>query len=354
MIFQKKRAAHTEKLTNSVKLTRLRVLTCLAAAGLGMSVLAVSNGAVTAAALYAEPTVEACVLTVDGERAVAVRTREQAQIIIDTILRRASGPDTEVAAFSRTVGIEICEIPESRVADVADALNYMDPAEGPMPMDLAVLTQETVRETEAVPCTTVTVPVEDGYSDEAEVRQEGRDGEQIKTYSVLCRDGKPVLKTLKTAVVTREPVDRIVAQGVLPGSRTDSRGFYIWPANGVISSGFGGRNISVGSKNHQGVDIANAEGSQVVAADGGDVIYAEFNAGGYGNLIRIRHDNGSVTCYAHLRKILVSAGDRVCQGQPIGEMGSTGKVTGPHLHFEIRPDGSTPVDPTPYMTGLLQ
>lgn len=352
MFLNKKR---TVKLTDSAKLSRLRILTGLAAVGLGMSLLAVSNGGMIAAAtLEDDPTVAACALTVEGERAVVVRTEEQARAILDTILRRASDPNTETAAFSKTVQVEPCEVPESRITGAVDALNYMAPSDGPMPFGLSVLTQETVRETETIPYNTVTVPVEDGFSDEAEIRQEGQDGEQVKTYSVICRNGKPILVTLTATTVTKEPVDKIVAQGVLPGSRTDSRGFYIWPTTGTISSGFGGRNISVGSRNHKGLDIANADGTDVLAADSGTVIYAQYNTGGYGNLIQIQHDDGSVTCYAHLQQILVSVGDRVCQGDHIGEMGRTGVVTGSHLHFEIRPDGETPVNPVSYLTGELQ
>lgn len=347
-MFLKKRA---EKLTTPVK--RVRLLTCLATAGLGLSLLTVSPGLLTARAELGEAsTVEGCAVMIDGERAVVLASGEEAQAVLDTILKRASTPATEVAAFSKTVSVEPCQVREDEIVDAEDALALLDPKEGNAP--LTVLTQETWRRTESVPYATETVLVEDGYSDEVELLQKGRDGEQVNTYSVILRDGEPILETLKYTIVTAPVVDEVISQGALPGSRTDSKGFYIWPTTGVISSGFGGRSVKVGSSNHQGLDIANSDGTDIVAADGGTVIYAQRSSSGYGNLIKIRHDDGSVTYYGHLQEILVEEGEKVAQGQLIGKMGRTGVVTGSHLHFEIRPDGSTPVNPLPRMTGELQ
>lgn len=346
---------YSERLTERAKLARLRLLAGLTAAGLGMTLLTLASGHITArAALTEAPRVSACALTVDGERAVVVRTREQAEGIIDAILGRAATPLTDTASFSRTVAVEECEVPEDQITGAAAALNMLDPADGPMPFGLSVVTQETVVETETIPYATVVEPVEDGYSDEEELVTAGRDGERINTYIVTCRDGVPVLRTLRETAVRIAPVDEVIRRGVLPGSRTDSRGFYIWPTTGIVTSGFGGRDVSVGSKNHKGIDIGNADGTDVLAADGGTVIYTKYDTSGYGNLIKIQHDDGAVTYYAHLKEILVSDGDKVEQGQHIGEMGRTGVATGSHLHFEIRPDGTTPVNPVSHLTGELQ
>jgi len=139
----------------------------------------------------------------------------------------------------------------------------------------------------------------------------------------------------------------------MPGSRTDSTGTYIWPTTGVISSHFGYRSPGVGSSYHKGIDIANDRGTDVWAADGGTVIYADW-ATGYGWFVKIEHDNGDVTCYAHLKKFIVEVGDKVSQGDIIGYMGNTGISSGPHLHFEVRLDGDKKVNPTKYLTGKLQ
>lgn len=120
---------------------------------------------------------------------------------------------------------------------------------------------------------------------------------------------------------------------------------YIWPAQGVLTSGFGRR----WGRMHRGIDIAGPIGTPVMAAAAGYVISSGWNSGGFGNLVKIRHDDGSVTYYAHNHRLLVRTGDYVQQGQQIAEMGSTGRSTGPHLHFEIRPDGKQAVNPMTLM-----
>jgi murein DD-endopeptidase MepM/ murein hydrolase activator NlpD len=96
---------------------------------------------------------------------------------------------------------------------------------------------------------------------------------------------------------------------------------------------------------HKGIDIAAPIGTPIVAAADGKVISAGWNSGGYGNLVKIKHFDGSITLYAHNSKILVRRGQWVKQGQQIAKMGSTGFSTGPHLHFEIHPKGKQAVNP---------
>ena len=105
---------------------------------------------------------------------------------------------------------------------------------------------------------------------------------------------------------------------------------YIWPAEGVLTSGYGWR----WGRLHRGIDIAAPVGTPVLAAASGKVINAGWHSG-YGNLIKLEHLNGSITLYAHNNKILVSHGQKVDRGEQIAEMGSTGNSTGSHLHFEI-------------------
>lgn len=114
----------------------------------------------------------------------------------------------------------------------------------------------------------------------------------------------------------------------------------IWPTTGVISSAFGVRTDPVfgGGAVHEGLDIANDMGTNVVATANGVVTFAGYS-GGYGNLVEIDHGNGFVTRYGHNSVLLVTEGMRVQQGQSISLMGSTGKSTGPHLHYEVRING---------------
>ncbi len=120
-------------------------------------------------------------------------------------------------------------------------------------------------------------------------------------------------------------------------------GQLIWPASGSISSGFGMR----WGRLHAGIDMPLPEGTGLRAADSGTVAIAGW-VGGYGNYTCIQHGGSLSTCYGHQSSISVSVGQSVSQGQVIGYSGNTGNSTGPHLHFEVRINGS-PVDPLGYL-----
>ena len=120
---------------------------------------------------------------------------------------------------------------------------------------------------------------------------------------------------------------------------------FIWPADGIFTSGYGWR----WGRIHQGIDIAAPVGTPILAAASGVVEYSSWNDGGYGNMIDIRHADGTITRYAHMNDRYVKAGQTVSQGQLIGAMGSTGFSTGPHLHFEIRPNGGSAIDPMVFL-----
>lgn len=115
-----------------------------------------------------------------------------------------------------------------------------------------------------------------------------------------------------------------------------SNGNFINPTTGRYTSNYGPRIHPITGKQsfHTGQDIANSYGTKIVAADGGKVVRANYN-GAFGNAIVVDHGNGYSTMYAHLQSFDVSVGETVAQGQKIGEMGSTGWSTGPHLHYEV-------------------
>lgn len=124
---------------------------------------------------------------------------------------------------------------------------------------------------------------------------------------------------------------------------------WIWPGNGRLTSRYGYRTHPIyGDRRfHAGIDLGGGFGAPLVATRAGTVIVAG-PSGGYGNLIVISHGNGLTSSYAHLSSMAVREGQDVAQGQSVGRVGSTGNVTGPHLHFEIRLDGE-PVDPMDYL-----
>ena len=116
------------------------------------------------------------------------------------------------------------------------------------------------------------------------------------------------------------------------------------PAEGTFTSGFGTRWGTF----HAGIDIANAEGTPIYAAMAGTVIDSG-PASGFGQWIRIQHDDGTITVYGHMSTLGVSVGERVKAGQYIAGMGSMGFSTGSHLHFEVHPGGGAAVDPQPWL-----
>lgn len=117
----------------------------------------------------------------------------------------------------------------------------------------------------------------------------------------------------------------------------------VTPASGRFTSGFGPRWGTV----HQGIDIANDLGTPIYSVMDGTVISAG-PARGFGNWVVIEHDGGEVSVYGHMRHYDVSVGQRVTAGQKIASIGNEGQSTGPHLHFEIKPDGVNQVDPVPW------
>lgn len=120
------------------------------------------------------------------------------------------------------------------------------------------------------------------------------------------------------------PMTRV---GRPPAGASKGSGRFAWPAQGYLSQRFW--------SGHQAIDIASRTGTPILAADAGYVVMAGRGTWGYGNQVLIDHGNGFLTRYAHLHRILVKAGQSVEKQQKIGTMGSTGRSTGPHLHFEI-------------------
>ncbi|GAB1401985.1 hypothetical protein MASR1M68_08960 [Elusimicrobiota bacterium] len=128
------------------------------------------------------------------------------------------------------------------------------------------------------------------------------------------------------------------------------RDLFVSPLGGRISSPFGKRRhpVTGQASRHGGIDIAVKEGSAVGAAASGVVILASYDVGHYGVAVFIDHQNGYITHYGHLSKILVRQGQKVRQGQIIARSGSTGRSTGPHLHFTVKRNGVN-VDPLQFL-----
>lgn len=123
------------------------------------------------------------------------------------------------------------------------------------------------------------------------------------------------------------------------GQTADGR-TVVFPTSGRFTSGYGAR----WGTTHEGIDIADPIGTPVLSVMDGEVISAG-GANGFGKWVRVQHDDGSISVYGHVNTIHVSVGQRVTAGEQIATIGNEGRSTGPHLHFEIRPAGGSPVDP---------
>jgi murein DD-endopeptidase MepM/ murein hydrolase activator NlpD len=187
---------------------------------------------------------------------------------------------------------------------------------------------------------TVSIPysVEVSYDDsmwpwQETVIQAGRSGSKEITQEIMRENGKEISRVTISEKVLSYPVTRKICRGSkqVPPMGSDDM---VWPTKGTISSHFGWRWGTM----HEGVDIAAKTGTEVLAADSGMVSFTGWN-GSYGYLVKRDHGGGKETRYAHLSKIAVKTGQTVTKGQVIGYVGSTGRSTGPHLHFEVRING---------------
>ncbi len=131
-----------------------------------------------------------------------------------------------------------------------------------------------------------------------------------------------------------------------PKPATVRPGYLMWPVKGVLTSKYGKR----GSRKHEGIDIGAKTGTPIRASAEGVVKFSGWGPTGYGRMIIIKHPNELTTVYAHNDRNLVPKGRRVNKGQVIGLVGSTGRSTGPHLHFEVR-NHTHPKNPLQYLPG---
>lgn len=192
------------------------------------------------------------------------------------------------------------------------------------------------------------IPSDKYYVGTTVTKEEGTDGLALVNADIVYINGLEVERTVVASETLEEATTTYVYVGTTPRPKTASTGKYAWPTSShKITSDYGWRYIFGEKDWHQGIDIGASHGSTIKASDGGKVTFAGWK-GTYGNLVIIKHDNGDQTYYAHCSKIVVKVGEKVYKGQKIAEIGSTGRSTGPHLHFEIRKSGKT-VDPEKYL-----
>jgi murein DD-endopeptidase MepM/ murein hydrolase activator NlpD len=207
-----------------------------------------------------------------------------------------------------------------------------------------------VKSKEDVPYTEKKVSDSKMYKGDNKITTKGKVGLADVEKKVTILNGDVIHEDVIKSTVITPAVQQVVAVGTKARSygssnyvATSSTGTFMWPTRGIITSRFGYR----GRELHTGLDIAVPRGTTVEAADSGTVSFAGWN-GGYGYCVIINHKNGYQTLYGHNSKLYVKVGETVSKGEKIAASGSTGRSTGPHVHFEVRKNGA-PQNPARYL-----
>lgn len=281
-------------------------------------------------------------LYVDGEFFGATEDTDALSLALTQILDEAKEryDDTTVTSFNNDVAVETGVYSE---ADVKTVEEIVEDAKVYFSIRL---------ETDLVTETEIPFETEYKYDDtmldnKSEVKVAGEAGLQRVCSRLVYVDGELTDSEIVSVTDIKEPVTEIVIKGTKPSY--EATGDFLWPVPYThhITSPFGPRWGTV----HRGIDIAwsGVENQDIVASDSGTVIWSGYDNSGYGNYVIIDHGNGYKTLYGHANALYVSTGDKVCKGDVIAAVGSTGYSTGPHLHFEIIKNGEK-VDPEPYVS----
>ncbi|SMB87765.1 Murein DD-endopeptidase MepM and murein hydrolase activator NlpD, contain LysM domain [Desulfonispora thiosulfatigenes DSM 11270] len=343
---------------------------------------------------------DAVAIKINDKPKVFLKDEKDAQAVLDLVKKKytpvSDNTDVVEVNFEEKIDIEKCETKKSSLLDPKKALEYIvlgsnsietyQVSEGDTVWDIAHANNMTVGELEeanpgvpieklsigqelnlvktkpllntvtkfklkaeeTIACETQYIDSAKLYKGQTKVTEEGTNGKKEVTYQIVSKNGAEVQKELVEEKVIENPKNKVITKG----TRVKSRGNYMvasrsnggsvvgsgnlnWPLRGNITSGYGSRSLGY----HTGIDIGGNTGQAIRASDSGRVTSAGWR-GSYGYCIDISHGNGTSTRYAHLSKILVSPGQGVSAGQTIGQVGSTGRSTGPHLHFEVLVNGN--------------
>jgi murein DD-endopeptidase MepM/ murein hydrolase activator NlpD len=289
---------------------------------------------------------EMYVLEVNGRAVGASKDENALDGILKGFLDEYTTALTSSIRFTDTVTISNRFINNDIAQDISAIKAMLEPSNSTSPYKLTIENTEQQQYTEEIAYDVQYYDDDTIYTSSSEVKTAGVPGENLITQNTVFINGVKQASQVVSTLLIKAPIAEVVAVGTAPRPKTASWGTYIWPTEGVITSDFGPR-TGFGSSNHQGIDIGGSYGEEIVAADGGEVIKADWYSG-YGLLVEIRHDNGDLTYYGHCCELLVKEGDLVYQGQAIAHMGATGVANGVHLHFEIRKN-DVPVNPINYL-----
>ncbi len=290
----------------------------------------------------------------DGYFLCAVTDKTIAQISFDEVLnnRISSLTFDGTAEHSFSNNIEYKEgiysnetfVNQTEFLQLVNA-SVVDYTKEPLPVKLSVSTVVTTVKDVVLEYETKTVYTDALVNGAIKTLSDGYNGEGIETKKVSFVDGVQV-NAVSSVEVVKAAIDEVIHVGTRAGSYTVAASIdFEWPYDGFIYSYYGESDGRV--QTHKGLDLVNYGGcfrDPAYAAADGVVLFSGNKGNGYGNYVIIDHGNGVQTFYAHFDSCSVSTGDVVKAGDEVGKIGSTGRSTGPHLHFEIKIDGVS-VDP---------
>jgi murein DD-endopeptidase MepM/ murein hydrolase activator NlpD len=261
-------------------------------------------------------------------------------------------PEVTEVRLSGTVTFENQKVSPSQVHTVKQAVSKIEEGDGYAPSStkgegvvaslktpneplLDVLVTERERKEKTIEHKVEMKKTDELYEGETKVKQAGTDGKKELLVERSFRNGKEENEEILKEKIVKEPITKVILKGTKPSPSRGS-GDFIWPAEGgTITSKQGER----WGRYHKGIDIAGVSDKTIKASDNGKVVEAGLRKS-FGNKVVIDHGNGYETVYAHMSSLSVQEGQVVRRGEKIGVMGSTGRSTGTHLHFEIHKNDS--------------
>ncbi len=336
------RTGNSEKITVPVPRRGTGVLFLAGAILLMLSVIAVLTASsdeeqmLLKAAEAKESTVP-CYISIDGEKVALVSSEEEAHEVIENVVCEYSGNGKEFVYVEIEEEISLEKVNSENRSNSLPLLSVEEAEKEILAGDegesyITVVTVEEDAVYESIEFEEEYEPDENLYIGQQEIETQGEEGCIEITREIVRENGEQVEDEVVNEKVIKEPKQQVV--------RTGTKSILEMPIDDVcISSEYGQR----WGRMHEGTDFAAQQGSSIYAAESGTVYYAGY-CGDYGKLVRIDHGNGMQTYYAHCSELLVCEGQKVTRGEKIALVGSTGRSTGPHLHFEVIVNGSC-VDP---------
>lgn len=323
------------KLNNPVCATHL-IKTNLSKTLVSADTLICSNELAESIISYSDDIVTATVLTLDGNTVATGESEEKINSKLNEYLWNYKKENAvENVEFSNEYKIKNVYILKSELRKLSSVEDYLYSADNAF----SVQSVSTLSVTESIPFETVKTESETLSAGTQKIIEQGVLGQKSVTYKVYSLDGVETKRTVVKSEIITEPVAQKVVVGTKRVIAADKNGdaIMMWPVKRVersyVSSYVGD------GRGHKGMDIVAPAGTPIYAASGGTVTYSGWDSSGYGYKIVVKHSNGYETLYAHCSALYVKKGDVVAKGENIAAVGTTGRSTGNHLHFEVHVNG---------------